>query len=392
MSSSFLNKISVLAAGLMLACGQPLAQVNATALDAEASVAQNDAKIQDTDRAGSHRFKVGLLTAPQGSTVEKAIQPLKDGILMGYEGDRDSYELLMYPLDNPEEVQKVLNRAADDGVMLMIGPVLKSSVEKVSELPYLPLPVIAINRVSNEAVPELFMSIDMTMESEAAQLVDIALENTASKMGDFVIISTPDPYDERVARAIKEEIEKRGAVAEIRHISEEQLAYMNTEMKGKGFRGAFFAMSPAKASLIRPYLPEDLAVFGTSYTNPAGTQDSMAGKTQANDLMGMVTLEIPAITQMDAADYAKYRPYLIKLDNADRHLFAVGVDVWNLSKDWLRWNEHIELAGGLSGRITFDKSRSSRVERKMDKTVVTPNAVNSADDVAFEETADEAGL
>ena len=123
--------------------------------------------------------------------------------------------------------------------------------------------------------------------SAVGDILDLAANN-------FVILTTQDPYDERLARAMEAALIKAGAGAERRHISSDQIAYLRQEMRGKAFRGVFFAMNAQNASLLRPYLPPELPVFGTSYTNPMHQKDSMLAKTQANDLNGMITLEIPA--------------------------------------------------------------------------------------------------
>ena len=165
--------------------------------------------------------------------------------------------MIQYELSSPQDAGAVLKKAADDGAVLAIGPVSRDAVQTISEMPYLPLPVVAINRPSGETAPELFLSIDISAESEVDQLAKIAVENTAQKTdlaaNNFVILTTQDPYDERLARAMEAALIKAGAGAERRHISSDQIAYLRQEMRGKAFRGVFFAMNAQNASLLRPY-------------------------------------------------------------------------------------------------------------------------------------------
>ncbi len=377
MSSTLLNKVCIVALSLL-------------SLASQNTVSAQEAAVSTSEPV--NKIRVGLMVPPQNSTVAAATAPLIKGVEAAFKEDEDRYELIKYEVGESGDVLSVLNQAADTKAMLMIGPVLKTSVDKIASLPYLPLPVVAINKTDSAVQPELFMSIDVAIESEVEQLVKVALENTVQRPGtDFVVFATPNSYDERVARAIVQELRKNGAEGEIRHISTEQIAYIRTEMRGKSFRGGFFAMDPHQASLIRPYLPPELPVFGTSYTNPYRSNDLMTSQTQANDLTGMVTLEIPAITQLSHQNYLKYRPILLKLNSDDRHLFAVGVDAWRLGKSWLEWQDQIDIEDGLSGKIHFDKKVSSRASRTLDKTVVKPKR-DLEDDVAFEESAEEAGL
>ncbi len=389
MSSVVMSKIAVCAASLCLAAMLPYAH----SANIKGS-AENDTAIL----ANQGKIKVGMLIPPKGTNYEAATKPIKEGVYAGYEQDKDSYEMVEYELKKAEDVFDVLNKAAEDKVMLVIGPVLRNSVEKTVELPYLPVPVIAINRVEGAAIPELYMSIDLAVEGEAEQLVQIALDRTAGRSGDFLILATNDPYDQRVAKALASELEKNKAKAETLVLNKQQAGSVKSKIEGKQYRGVLFSMNPSNASLVRPFLPEDLVLFGTSYTNPSGYDKTTIQNSK--DLTGMVTLEIPAITQMSQTTYSKYRQQLNRLSSDDRYMFAVGVDAWNLGKDWLHWSPKIQMESGLSGHIQFDKTQSSRAKRVMDTAVVAPikprvsydKVLQTKEQFSFEESASDAGM
>lgn len=362
--------------------------------------AQSNVNIQSERVTVSNRTKVALIVSPARSSVSDATKAVREGIMCAYEKDRASYDLVQYTLKDENQLPQLLNKIAEDGAMLAIGPITKSAVEKVATQSYLPLPVLALNRAVTTQVPSLFLSIDLTLEGETDQLVRIAIENTSQpeNLGkNFVIFTTNDAYDQRLARAIEASVHKVGLVAERRTVSNEQLAYLTQEMRGKSFRGVFFAMDSQHASLIRPYLPPELAVFGTTYTNPMNQSDAMAAQTQVNDLTGMITLEIPAVTQMNSEQYIEYKPFLLTLQNDERHMFAVGVDAWNVGKEWMQWKKSVELNTGLSGALSINANNNGRVGRTLQKIVVKPGMENpsgaKADDlVQFEEKAEDAGL
>lgn len=353
------------------------------------------------DSAADGKTKIALIVAPKGSPLSQAASPIRQGILAASKegGGENKYEFIAYDLTSPQNVGEVLKKAAEDGAVLAFGPVSRDAVEAVAELPYLPLPVVAINRASAETTPELLLSIDISAESEVDQLARIAVENTADKkdlaLNSFVILCTTDPYDERIARAMEKAILKAGAAAERRHVSPEQIAYLRQEMRGKAFRGVFFAMNAQNASLLRPYLPPELPVFGTSYTNPMHLPDEMRATTQSNDLVGMVTLEMPAERGPNAL-VSEYMKTLSRATPEEVQMFALGVDAWYLGTSWLNWTQKIEIPQGQTGKLHFDRKESSRVHRELDKAVVNPARVSGgskADDlVQFTETAEEAGL
>ena len=159
-------------------------------------------------------------------------------------------------------------------------------------------------------------------------------------------------------------------------------------------RGAFFAMNAQNASLLRPYLPPELPVFGTSYSNPMHQKDSMLAKTQSNDLNGMITLEIPA-EENTSTLVAQYKGERENLSLEELQMFSVGVDAWTLGTKWIDWARRIEVPDGLTGRLSFDKDSGSKVKRELVKTVVSPNKTGKASEedlVQFTESAEEAGL
>lgn len=346
------------------------------------------------------KTKIALILSPKGSVLAQATAPIREGIFAASQEARESgtCELIEYSLSNPAEASEVLKKAAEDGALLAIGPVSRNEVQAIAEMPYLPLPVVAINRPTSGRTPDLFLSIDISAESEADQLAKIAVENTSHRTeltsNNFVILSTGDPYDERLARSMEEALVKAGAGAERRHVTQDQIAYLRQEMRGKAFRGIFFAMSAANASLLRPYLPPELPIFGTSYTNPMRQKDSMQAKTQSNDLSGMVTLEIPAERQGSSL-VSEFKRAHQGAGEEEIQMFSVGVDAWSLGTQWIDWRQHIDIPDGLSGKLSFNKTEDGKVVRELNKVVVTPrDAGNTSDEdlVQFTESAEEAGL
>jgi len=137
----------------------------------------------------------------------------------------------------------------------------------------------------------------------------------------------------------QDELQKLNIPVEVFEISNESLGALRNRFANANPRGVIFATDSAHASLVRPYLPSGAEIFGTSYTNPQTQADPMTALTQSNDLKGMVTLELPAIMEMDAPTYSKYRDQLLQLKGDDRLMFSIGVDSWRLGKDWLQWHE-----------------------------------------------------
>ena len=315
---------------------------------------------------------LAVLVPPETDPAYTVMRSFKDGILASYEEDKEKYDLRFITLSEPGRISTTLEKATDDGVMLIIGPLFKDSVEYVASMTSIPLPVLAINRPQTDHVPDLFMSIDLSMESQMEQLVQEATRSTISddKVSlPFLILTTSSEYDQNIAKVAEQALEKKGISFQKEQVNLQEIQKI-IDLNQIPFRGVIFALNSAYASLVRPYLSPELAIFGTSYTNPRNNTDEAIAQTQANDLRGMVTLEIPAVTELETSNHGKYHDHLSLLNGEDRILFAVGVDAWRLGKDWLEWHDKMEYSDGLSGKLRFDRSKSFRVTRELIPTVV----------------------
>lgn len=358
------------------------------AVQAQTAIAQDGEKAVD-------KPLLVVLTPPLESPAYVVTKPFRDGILASYGEDKDNYTIRQVEIKPEEGVAKVLEQAADEGAMLVIGPIVKSNVDEVAQMPFVPVPVLAINRTSAEVVPELFISMDMSAESQMDQLVSEAVAKTKRSSEanlPFLILTTSNSYDQRLADAAEAALDKEEIPSVRMSLAPSDLREM-VRSEEQEFRGTIFAMNSTYAGMVRPFLAPYTPVYATSYTDPKNNEDAMSARTQSNDLRGMVTLEIPAITELDSTTYGKYRERLIKMTAEERLLFSVGIDAWRLGKEWLEWHQKVDYADGMSGRIHFDKSEGSHVARYLTPVVVTTKVqTRDQDEPDFVESSQEAGL
>lgn len=358
------------------------------AVQAQTAVAQDGEKAVD-------KPLLVVLTPPQASPAYAVTKPFRDGILASYREDKDNYTIRQVEVKPEEGVAKVLEQVADEGAMLVIGPILKNNVDEIAQMPFVPLPVLAINRTSAEVLPELFINMDMSAESQMSQLVSEAVAKTkrsAEANLPFLILTTSNPYDQRLADAAEAALDKEEIPSVRMSLAPSDLREM-VRSEEQEFRATVFAMNSTYAGMVRPFLAPYTPVYGTSYTDPKNNEDAMSAHTQSNDLRGMVTLEIPAITELDSTTYSKYRSRLLKMTAEERLMFSVGVDAWRLGKEWLEWHEKVDYADGMSGRIHFDKSEGPHVARSLTPVVVTTKVqTRDQDEPDFVESSQEAGL
>lgn len=357
-------------------------------LQAQTAVAQDGEKAVD-------KPLLVVLTPPKASPAYAVTKPFRDGILASYREDKDNYKIRQVEVKPEEGVAKVLEQVADEGAMLVIGPILKNNVDEVAQMPFVPVPVLAINRTSADVLPELFINMDMSAEGQMTQLVSEAVAKTkksAEANLPFLILTTSNPYDQRLADSAEAALDKEEIPSVRMSLAPSDLREM-VRSEEQEFRATVFAMNSTYAGMVRPFLAPYTPVYGTSYTDPKNNEDAMSARTQSNDLRGMVTLEIPAITELDSTTYSKYRKRLLKMTAEERLMFSVGIDAWRLGKEWLEWHEKVDYADGMSGRIHFDKSEGAHVVRRLTPVVVTTKVqTHDQDEPDFVESSQEAGL
>jgi uncharacterized protein len=257
-----------------------------------------------------------------------------------------------------DDITELYQQAVTEGAQLIIGPVQKSKVRQLLSLPEIPVPTIALNYLEDTttSLPTNFFQFGLSATDEARQIADRAwIEGQRSAL----TITPNSRWGDRTLTAFRERwLEKGGILVESTPYDTSQTDFApllkpalhidqsNTRKKrlqqllGKSLNHTsrrrqdldmvFMAAYPDHARQIKPTLDflfaRDLQIYGTSHLY-TGVEN--LGRNR--DLEGIRFSAMP--WTLPGATDEKLQP-AITLPPLYRHIFALGIDAYNLHQ-WL---------------------------------------------------------
>lgn len=102
--------------------------------------------------------------------------------------------------DYPEDIRRVVDRAANDGAALIVGPVRRDHVNHLAQYGPLPVPVLALNYIDEDLMPPFnLFQFGLAPEDEARAAVR---RSHAEGNGDLLTLISEADWSERVLRAV----------------------------------------------------------------------------------------------------------------------------------------------------------------------------------------------
>ncbi len=166
----FVRFIFPLLAGFCSAAlAEPLAgEVPATPASKQSSAAVTPAEVAQPT------IKLAFILPQKKSRFDAVSQYALDGALAANYASKNPAEVLLVRPGSDGSVATQLRTAAAAGALAAIGPIDRDAIEQISQMEYLPLPVITLNQI------ELDKVVPLTEEEIAQQRV----ENEARRMAD----------------------------------------------------------------------------------------------------------------------------------------------------------------------------------------------------------------
>lgn len=170
---------------------------------------------EDAIKAGTRLPKeigdIAVLLPSSGPFVDAA-NAIKQGIIAahyasGSGGRLHFLDVSTDPRSGSSNVRQVYQEAVDRGVSVVIGPLQKPSVDALSTLPELPVPVLALNRVDNRSSRPNLFQFGLAPEDDA-----VAVANFAQKQGyqHAVVLAPQGEWGDRVAQAFEQAWREQG--------------------------------------------------------------------------------------------------------------------------------------------------------------------------------------
>lgn len=292
--------------------------------------------------------KVALLLPLSGS-LAAAAEPVRDGFLTGYYGERRRKpELRFY--NTVGGASAAYARAAAEGNDFVVGPLSREEVDAVFAKDSTPVPLLALNRGSRQPPPGS-ASFSLSPEDEGITAAEYMLEGGARRV---LIISGNDDAQRRSASALAEHLLQRGGQVASR-IDYSPTAALVMPADGS-IDAVFLALKGSQARELAPRL--DAA--GLAGKLRVATSQIVSGTGKASEDMlldGIVyptetwgVRDVPGIpSQASAASRTA------SARGPAARLFAFGYDAWLLTA----YLERLALApnsdiAGATGRLSLD--------------------------------------
>lgn len=354
------------------------------------------------------RIAVILSLSGKYSAISTAIM---SGILTAYYTDNTSDKkpvIQIYDLgDKPQNVQNIYAHAVNEGAEIIIGPLHKQAVARLSQMPELPIPVLSLNYADKKLdSPANLYQFGLLPEHEATQVADRSSWDGYTQAIAFV---PKGVWGNRLLEAFRERFELLGGkVIATEHyeprstdfsalikrallLNQSENRYhsltnlLQRDIKFEPSRRpdadmVFLAASPRQARLLRPqfdfHYASDLPVYATSHIY-AGLGNPSVDR----DLNQVIYCDMPWTLGTENPEPELHNKIDKLFPNESRRLprlTALGIDAYriipNLKRLAARPDEYYS---GLTGNLSMNDSRRIFRELKWARFVNgTPQVLN----------------
>ncbi len=337
----------------------------------------------------SEANRIAVLLPLTGGAADAAAA-VRDGVLAAfYRSGSPRPDLNFYDTaGNAQLVWSVYQRAINDGADFVIGPLLKESIQALSQSGLLPVPVLALNH-SEDVSPDSDLRLyqfGLAPEDEARQVAQRAIADGNHRL----IALVPDnPWGERVLAAFEQQFATLGGelldserydttgadftrpIRNALNLDDSENRYqalqrllgerLNFEPRRRqDVQGVLLLAFPREARQIKPQLrfhhAGDLPVYSTSHVYQASDDASID-----RDLDGLLFCDIPWALDQEGPWAMQRRQVDALWPGRGQHyqrLFALGFDAYQI----VPWLDTLHLPGfaqfpGATGLLSLDSDK-----------------------------------
>ena len=378
--------------------------------------------------------KIALLL-PLSSKFSRQASSIRDGFLAAYYNYAGEDKPDIFIMDNAvaeQSIEQQLLFAKQQGAGLVVGPLLKSSIQGVERLQQLPLPVLALNYLDDDSPGETqapkadFFQFGLLPEDEAEQAAKLAILRNQTKA---TLMVPKTELGQRMAAAFTQAYSKLGGrvlsvqeyAAQAKDFSSNIKRMLNVQqsLSRKSILQAVLARNvefsprirqdidviymvapPSQARGIKPQLKffdaGDIPVLASSHLFNGNTNPALD-----KDINEVVFTQTPWLLKAEATPLHRQLKQLWPTDMArNSKLFAMGADAFNLVPflERMQQDNHFH-KDGYTGTLSSDNR--GRIHRELlwakfnqglveleDNTVLEMEPIENTDDESSEATTD----
>ena len=339
--------------------------VLATVVAGCAGPVQRDSDLSSARGGGYRGGATVAVLLPHSGRFAGAAQALKDGILAAQAADEQGKrpQLRFYDTSAAQSANALVQKAAADGASFVIGPLQKEAVEELARGAGLPVPVLALNRVSTGRSPANLYQFSLSPEDEAAEAARKAWEGGHRSA---LMLYPSGPWGERMAKGFHQQWLALGGRLAATEVYDPDGFHFTQPIGNLSARAddADFLFLVATSQLAREIAPRvramsayDFPVFATSHIY-GGRFDPVADQ----PIVGTYFVDIPWLVAPDAGDplsRERVKQRTPGMQDGLTRLYAMGIDAYRLAPRlaWMASNRGA-VVQGKTGKLRLDSQRN----------------------------------
>jgi outer membrane PBP1 activator LpoA protein len=229
--------------------------------------------------------------------------------------------------DDTVALAREARRSVSEAAVLIVGGITRDGANTLArEVGYVPVLSLNTPSMSETELPDRYHFVSLNLDSEARLAARRAGDEGLKRI---VIASTPSALSKRIQDSFEKEWQKRGGEIASRILINGDL------VEGDRIVAAFEKAQADSAFLVaekkvargaRPFFPQGLPVYSTSYTI-----DPRAGPVENLDLDGVRFMEMPWFVEADHPAVMAYDKPSETMPIDFERLYALGIDAWRLA-------------------------------------------------------------
>jgi len=250
----------------------------------------------------------------------------------------------------PDSILAEYNGLVARGATVVVGPMTRSGVSALAARREAGVPTIALNTPDREVrSPPWLYSFGLGIEGEARLVAHAAI---GAKLKDAIVVRANTSLGKRASQAFADEwILLGGRIAAAEEFGPgTDYSQMQQRLSGVEAQMTFLAADAEQARTVRPYLNNQMPVYGTSQI-----YDERTGLLANLDLAGIRFVDMPWLVQPDHPAVMVY-PRSNSLSVELQRFYALGIDACRIAAQLAAHAERVRL-DGVTGRITLAADR-----------------------------------
>lgn len=250
----------------------------------------------------------------------------------------------------PESIVIEYNGLVARGATAVVGPMTRTGVTALAARTAPGVPTIALNTPDRDVpLPPWLYRFGLGIEAEARLVAHAAM---AAKLHDAIVVRASSALAKRASAAFADEWLLLGGkiVAAEEFTPGADYSVIQQHLAGVEAQMTFLAADADQARAVRPYLNNQIPVYGTSQI-----YDERTGVLANLDLNGIRFVDMPWLVQPDhpaVMVYPRSNSFNVEL----QRFYALGIDACRIASQLLKHAERVRL-DGVTGRITLAADR-----------------------------------